>query len=131
MSNIYTSIESRKYFLETIIPNNPGFVILKFGAEWCGPCSMIHDYIENEKKMLPKNVWFYDLDVDECFDLYAFLKQKKMVSGIPAILVYKRGNVSFASDYSVLGTEQRDLDHVFDIIKEVPEPLPCTHESHY
>ena len=33
-----------------------------------------------------------DIDVDQSFDFYSFLKSKKMVNGIPVLLCYKKGN---------------------------------------
>ena len=36
-----------------------------------------------------------------------------MVNGIPVILVYKRGNVSFAPDDSVTGSDPAQLDAFF------------------
>jgi hypothetical protein len=54
-----------------------------------------------------------DIDVDESFDLYAHLKQKKMVNGIPVILMFKKGNVSYIPDDSVTGADPAALDAFF------------------
>ena len=72
---------NRYVFLE-LLKMNPGVFIFKFGAEWCAPCKMIKKYIDNVSLVLPANetIFIYNVDVDECFDLYAYLKQKKMVS---------------------------------------------------
>ena len=51
--------------------------------------------------------------MDESFDLYAYLKSKKMVNGIPVMLCYKKGNVSFAPDDAVTGAEPFALDAFF------------------
>ena len=61
----------------------------------------------------PKNVICADIDVDESVDLYAFLKSKKMVNGIPVMLCYKKGNVSFAPDDAVTGSEPGQLTAFF------------------
>ena len=37
--DVFTEIADRKDLLENILPNNPGYVIVKFGAEWL---SLIH-----------------------------------------------------------------------------------------
>jgi hypothetical protein len=34
------------------------------------------------------------IDIDDNFEIYAFLKSKKMVNGVPVILCYKKGNQS-------------------------------------
>jgi hypothetical protein len=61
----------------------------------------------------PKNVICADIDVDESIDLYAYLKQRRMVNGIPVMLMYKKGNHDFAPDDSVTGANPADLDAFF------------------
>ena len=95
---------------------NPGVFVFKFGAEWCKPCKAIKKYIDNVSLVIPNNntIFIYNVDVDECFDLYAYLKQKKMVSGIPVMLAYKAGNITYAPDASVSGTDEKELKYFFD-----------------
>jgi len=106
---------NREVFFE-LLKINPGVFIFKFGAEWCAPCKMIKKYIDNVSLVLPNNetIYIYSVDVDECFDLYAYLKQKKMVSGIPTLLAYKKGNAFFAPDASISGISESDLNHFFN-----------------
>ena len=106
---------NRDVFLE-LLKMNPGVFIFKFGAEWCGPCKMIKKYIDNVSLVLPTNdtIFIYNVDVDECFDLYAYLKQKKMVSGIPTLLAYKKGNAYFVPDASISGISESELNHFFN-----------------
>jgi hypothetical protein len=54
-----------------------------------------------------------DIDVDECFDLYSFLKSKKMVNGIPAILAYYKNNLNYIPSDSVLGANAEQVDLFF------------------
>ena len=118
MAQIFDSIPSRAVFLNDVLVNNPGYVVIKYGASWCGPCKKIHNYIQEKKSGLQGNIAFYDLDVDDNMDLYAFLKQKKMVAGIPVILAYKKTNITYVSDFSVIGTNTTELDLFFDKISE-------------
>ena len=106
---------TRDVFLQ-LLKMNPGVFVFKFGAEWCKPCQMIKKHIDNVSLVLPANntIFIYSVDVDECFDLYAYLKQKKMVSGIPALLVYKKGNSYFVPDASISGTNESDLNNFFN-----------------
>ena len=105
---------NRDIFFE-MLKLNPGVFIFKFGAEWCGPCKAIKKYIDNVSLVLPVNtMYIYNVDVDECFDLYAYLKQKKMITGIPTLLAYKTGNTYFAPDASISGTNEADLAHFFN-----------------
>uniref|UniRef100_A0A6C0F040 Thioredoxin domain-containing protein n=1 Tax=viral metagenome TaxID=1070528 RepID=A0A6C0F040_9ZZZZ len=104
----------RDVFME-LLKTNPGVFIFKFGAEWCSPCKKIKKFVDRVSLVLPTNIMYiFSVDVDECFDLYAYLKQKKMVSGIPVMLAYKTGNTTYAPDASVSGTDETQLKHFFD-----------------
>jgi thioredoxin 1 len=109
---IISKFESRQDFFN-LLTNNPGLVILKLGAEWCGPCKKIAPILEAFFLTSPDNVVCADIDVDESFDLYAYLKNKKMVNGIPVIMCYKKGNTSFIPDDSVTGADPVQLDAFF------------------
>ena len=87
---IISKFDSRLDFLK-LLEFNPGLVIVKLGAEWCGPCQKIKPVLESFFASSPDNVICADIDVDESFDFYAYLKSKKMVNGIPVILCYKNG----------------------------------------
>ena len=109
---IISKFGSRNDFLN-LLQKNPGLIIIKLGASWCGPCKKIAPVVDGFFASSPDNVVCCDVDVDESFDLYAYLKSKKMVNGIPVILCYKKGNVSFIPDDSVTGASPPELDHFF------------------
>ena len=69
-----------------LLQKNPGLVIIKFGAEWCGPCKKIEGLVNTWFEKMPDTVQSVIIDVDECFEVYGFLKTKKRVNGIPVIL---------------------------------------------
>ena len=95
------------------LAETPNHTVLKLTATWCGPCKQIAEYTRQSSLQLPDNVDLIECDVDESFDLYASLKQKKMVNGIPVFLFYKNGNASLISDLSVTGASTPDLDAFF------------------
>lgn len=109
---IISSFENREEFLK-LLRVNPGLVIIKLGATWCGPCKAIAPVVHAFFASSPQNVVCADIDVDESFDLYAVFKQKKMVNGIPVIMVFKKGNISFIPDDSVTGSGAPELDAFF------------------
>jgi len=109
---IISHFENRQQFFE-ILKQNPGLILVKLGAEWCGPCKKIKPIVDGFFLSAPDTVLCADLDVDNSFDLYAFLKSKKMVNGIPAILCYKKGNQSYIPDDSVTGVDPTQLDLFF------------------
>lgn len=109
---IITGIGNRKDF-HGLLEKNPGLIIIKFGAVWCGPCKKIAPLLDGFFTSSPDNVLCCDIDVDESIDLYAYLKHKKMINGIPVILCYKKGNTSFIPDDSITGAVPNDLDAFF------------------
>ena len=122
MENVLSRIDNNYKILKfsgtrtdfaTLMDNNPGILIFKFTADWCGPCKKIKDYSYKKSNDLPDYMTMMEVDVDECFDLYAFLKSKKMVNGIPVMLCYKRGNISFVPDDAVTGSDPEQLSAFF------------------
>ena len=109
---IISHFENRQQFFE-ILKQNPGLILVKLGAEWCGPCKKIKPIVDGFFLSAPDTVLCADLDVDNSFDVYAFLKSKKMVNGIPTILCYKKGNQSYIPDDSVTGADPTQLDLFF------------------
>ncbi len=96
----------------TLMDNNPGILIFKFTANWCGPCKLIKEYSYNKSNELPDHITMLEVDVDECFDLYAFLKHKKMVNGIPVFLAYAKG-MNEGPIASITGANLPELETFF------------------
>jgi thiol-disulfide isomerase/thioredoxin len=109
---IFTELEDRNQFLDVIKANN-SLLIIKFSATWCRPCRKIHQHVLNHFAKLPENVVCGDLDVDDNFDVFAYLKSKKMVKGVPIILCYKAENDSFIPDDSIDGSDIKQIDAFF------------------
>ena len=112
---IITKIESRKEFQQHL-ENNPGVFIVKFGAPWCAPCKVIEEKVQKYFDLMPDNVQCANINIDECLDVYGFLKTKKMVKGIPAILAYFQGNKHYIPDEFIDGTKDSDLEYFFETV---------------
>jgi thioredoxin 1 len=133
---VISVFNSREEFIE-LLKVNPGLVIVKLGATWCGPCKRIAHIVEGFFASSPSNVVCADIDIDESFDLYSYLKSKRMVNGVPVMLCYKRGNIGFAPDDSVTGASPNDLDaffkrcgfHLVNALKNFPNPMPARTDS--
>lgn len=101
---LLTQVSSIAEF-QTILVNNPGMVVLKLGAEWCGPCKRIQSEVEYGYSRFPDTIQPIILDIDESFELFAYLRKKKRVNGVPALLAWKKGNLSDIPDDVVLGAD--------------------------
>ena len=67
--------------------------IIKFGAPWCGPCKKIKPMANAAMSKLAaahnERVVCVDICIDEDLDLYAELKRRRVVRGVPSILAYR------------------------------------------
>ena len=61
-------------------------VVVKFGADWCGPCRSL-DKVIDEYQQQSGSVKVVKIDVDERGDLASHYK----VSGIPKVIMFKQG----------------------------------------
>jgi thioredoxin 1 len=111
------TVSNRTDFLR-VISENSGTVIFKFSAEWCGPCKKIApDVAEFKKKIADRqDITWYDIDVDDSIQVFGMLKTKRIVNGVPAVLVYMSENESIYPDEFVLGANKKDLNVIFDAI---------------
>ena len=72
-------------------------LLVKFTASWCGPCKKIKPTVDNFLSSPKSNkVQYIEIDIDNSIDVYALLKSKKMVNGIPTLMFYDTNNKSFA-----------------------------------
>ena len=126
-------LETRDDLNELLSTTPYEFIMLKFQADWCRPCKVLNPFVHKQvtqklKEMdekQRKNVFLYvDVNVDVCIDLYAFLKQKKRINGIPAIFLYSK-KISAQMDRehmyiphaSVTGVKEGEIKKLFDCIQ--------------
>jgi thioredoxin 1 len=62
-----------------------GKVLVKFGAQWCGPCKQVAPVLEGLKDEGYDNI--YDCDVDKDQDAAV----KYFVRGVPTFIVFENG----------------------------------------
>lgn len=125
-------LETREDLIRLLQNNQYDYIMIKFWANWCKPCKVIKPFVEEmlEKKFNDldnkerKNAFLYiDANVDECCDLYAFLKQKKRINGIPAIFLYSKKIIEtmepehiYIPHASVSGSNTSGIKKLFDCI---------------
>ena len=64
-----------------------GYVLLDFGARWCGPCRLIEPRLENLARQHRKTVAFYKIDIDDSPETADRFKVKI----VPTIILLKDG----------------------------------------
>ena len=116
-------METRDDLKQHLQTTNNEFTVLKLYADWCAPCKAISPFVNElvEKKDETVEFDFFEINVDESFDLYAFLKSKKMTKGIPTILVYKKSAYTPDNYYipfsGVSGAKKEEIEKIFNLIK--------------
>jgi hypothetical protein len=53
------------------------------------------------------------IDIDDNFEIYAFLKSKRVVNGVPVILCYKKGNLNYVPNDVVVGADVNQINMFF------------------
>ncbi len=120
------TFESRQAFAQWLAETTAAnHVIVKFTAEWCGPCKSIEKLFDKRVNDLSQKKGFpvitVILDVDDNFDVYADFKRRRVTPGIPAILLYKRGCTGVATpDYICVGADANNIATFFDTAQSLP-----------
>ena len=81
-------IKDKQTFTEKIL-NGTGLQIVRFCAEWSGPCQMMGPIYQEMFSMYKKSASFYRIDIDEA----PLLKKEFGITELPTILFYKNGTV--------------------------------------
>lgn len=93
-------------------------VIVRFTADWCGPCKKIDPIVKELVLSLPSHIKYIEIDISESLELYVNLKKYKQVNGIPAILVYNTRNINddkwYISNDAVLGSDIESIKNLFN-----------------
>jgi len=117
MLPLITSIPSLLHF-QTLLKDNPGVVLIKLGATWCGPCKTIEPFFKKQlARLLNKDTCQVVLvDIDQDTEIYKIWKQKRIVVGVPSFLVYYKNNLAIFPDEFVIGANAKELELLFDKI---------------
>jgi thioredoxin 1 len=65
-----------------------GVVLVKFSADWCGPCKMITPLLHELEETFKDKAKFASVDVDT-----TSLAQKFSIRGVPTVLILSDGQV--------------------------------------
>ena len=113
---IITGFPSRNEFIQLLAANHPSIVI-KFTASWCGPCKKIDPIVKPFFKQNSSKILCCYLDIDENFDLYSFMKSKKMANGVPTLLYYSSDNPAYVPTTSISGSNIQQVQQFFNTVQ--------------
>jgi thioredoxin 1 len=86
--NTMTKVKDKKGFDEKVL-NGTGLQVVKFYADWSGPCQMMMPIYNELANMYSGSAAFYRIDVEEA----PLLKKELGVIEMPTILFYMNGAV--------------------------------------
>ena len=78
---------------QTEVLDDPGLILIDFWAEWCQPCRMLAPFLAEIAEEKGDVIKVGKVNVDEEPDLAA----KYGISGIPALLLFKNGQIAATS----------------------------------
>ena len=74
--------------LKQVLDNNE-YVVLKFGAEWCGPCKQIAPVLEQLANEYQDRIKYVSIDVEESTEITAEYK----IRNVPTIIFIKKSEI--------------------------------------
>lgn len=74
--------------LKQVLDNNE-YVVVKFGAEWCGPCKQIAPVLEQLADEYQDRIKYVSIDVEESTEITAEYK----IRNVPTIIFIKKGEI--------------------------------------
>lgn len=85
--NSFTSPPDDLWFQAKVVDQG-NLVLVKFGADWCGPCRMVDKELDKLRGRVP-SLDIVKIDVDE----KPHLASHYGVSGIPRLMLFRQGKI--------------------------------------
>lgn len=101
-------------------------VLLFFNASWCKPCGKIKRLVAENKNIIDKQgIKLLYIDIDTSKDqyqneaeFYSFLKRKRIIKGVPSLLLYLPDNKTIYPDF-FCESNNAHFEALINIIKEI------------
>lgn len=91
VSNAYALLCVKSFFDKTNKKRKMSFKILKFSAEWCGPCKEIRQPLLTMIEQANLTSYFHEIDADDHDDLIALYQ----VKALPTLIIVEEDTVTF------------------------------------
>ena len=102
---------NRQAFYKELDQNNSILIVFVTGSN-CVPCERAKPLVQ--AKMEGSKHKMIHLDRDRDGDIYAALRAKKQIKGVPSLLAYQAGNYTLVADLSVSGSNPSAIEEFFD-----------------
>lgn len=101
-------------------------VLLFFNAVWCKPCAKIKRLVAEKKGIIDKqgiNLLYINIDTSKDqyqndAGFYSFLKRKRIIKGVPSLLLYLPDNKTIYPDF-FCESNNAHFEALINIIKEI------------
>lgn len=101
-------------------------VLLFFNAAWCKPCAKIKRLVAEKKGIIDNhNINLLYINIDTSKDqyqndaeFYSFLKRKRIIKGVPSLLLYLPDNKTIYPDF-FCESNSAHFEALIGIIKEI------------
>lgn len=93
-------------------------LLVKFTADWCGPCKRVKPLVD--AFLTPdvlSRIEYLEIDIDHSVDVYAYMKTKRMLNGIPTLFFYDTSNKNFPPTYSVSTGKESMVNDFLKVIE--------------
>jgi glutaredoxin len=107
---------NRQDFYKELDQNNSVLVVFVTGNN-CAPCERAKPLVHQKMKTVTYKL--IQLDRDKDADIYAALRSKKQIKGVPTLLAYEAGNYTLNADLSVSGANPSAIEEFFDQLDRI------------
>lgn len=90
LSQVNRSVTTSDTWFEDVVLKREQPIVVKFGAEWCGPCRRMDAALDNLQGQFP-GAAFLRIDIDEKPQLFQDVSSG---GGIPQVMIFKNGQVT-------------------------------------
>lgn len=101
---------NRQDFFKELDRNDSILIVFVTGSN-CLPCERAKPLVND--KMKTSCYKMIQLDRDKDADIYAALRSKKQVKGVPTLLAYQSGNYTLIADVSISGANPSAIEEFF------------------
>lgn len=101
---------NRQDFYKELDRNDSILIVFVTGTN-CVPCERAKPLVHDKMETVPYKM--IKLDRDRDADIYAALRSKKQVKGVPTLLAYQAGNYTLNADVSISGANPSAIEEFF------------------